>query len=106
MITTSTSRAGQIPDGGFDLVGDVGHDLDGAAQILASAFFFDDAEINLPRRVVRFARERAVGEPLVMSQIEVGFGAVVEDVHLAVLIRAHRAGIDVDVRVELLHPHA
>ena len=39
-----------------------------------------------------------------MAQVEVGLGAVVEDVDLAVLVRAHRAGIDVDVGVELLQP--
>src|SRR5437588_820024 len=31
----------------------------------------------------------------------VGFGAVVGDEHLAVLVRRHRPGVDVDVRVEL-----
>ena len=43
-----------------------------------------------------------VGEALVVAEVEIGLGAVVGDVHLAVLIRAHRAGIDVDVGVELL----
>jgi hypothetical protein len=38
-----------------------------------------------------------------MAQVEVGFRAVVGDVHLAVLVRAHRSRIDVDVGVELLH---
>ncbi len=41
-----------------------------------------------------------------MAQVEVGLAAVVEHVDFAVLIGAHRAGIDVDVRIELLHPHA
>ena len=43
-----------------------------------------------------------VDEPLVVPEVEVGLGAVVEDEHLAVLERVHRAGVDVDVRVELL----
>ena len=43
-----------------------------------------------------------VGEALVVPEVEVGLRAVVGDVDLAVLVRAHRAGIDVDVRVELL----
>ena len=43
-----------------------------------------------------------VGEALVVAEVEVGLGAVVGDVDLAVLVRAHRARIDVDVRVELL----
>jgi hypothetical protein len=41
-------------------------------------------------------------EPLVVPEVEVGLGAVVEHEHLAVLERVHRAGVDVDVRVELL----
>ena len=38
-----------------------------------------------------------------MAQVEVGLAAVVEHVDFAVLVGAHRAGIDVDVRIELLH---
>ena len=41
-----------------------------------------------------------------MAQVEVGFRAVVEDVDLAMLVRTHRAGIDVDVGVELLEADA
>ena len=43
-----------------------------------------------------------MGEPLVMAQVEVGFRAVVGDVNLAVLVRAHRPRVDVDVRIEFL----
>src|SRR5262249_42336014 len=32
-----------------------------------------------------------------------GFAAIVGNEHLAMLIRTHRPGIDVDIRVELLH---
>ena len=41
------------------------------------------------------------GEPLVVPKVEVGFGTVVGDEHLPVLIRAHGAGIDVKIGVEL-----
>ena len=41
-----------------------------------------------------------------MAQVEVGLGAVVEDVDLAVLVGAHGAGIDVDVGIELLQADA
>ena len=44
------------------------------------------------------------GEALVMAEIEIGFGAVVGDEDLAVLIGRHRAGIDVEIRVELAQP--
>ncbi len=47
----------------------------------------------------------APGEALVMAEVEIGLGAVVGDEDLAVLIRRHRAGIDVDIGVELAQPH-
>ena len=37
-----------------------------------------------------------------MTEIEVGLGAILGHIHFAVLIRTHSAGIDVDIRVELL----
>ena len=54
------------------------------------------------RRVVEL-RAGHRGEALVVAEVEVGLGAVVGDVDLAVLERRHRAGVDVDVRVELGH---
>ena len=98
---------GQGADGGLDLVGDVGNDLDGLALVvLALAFFLDDGEVNLAGGEVAVAGQRGVGEALVVAEVEVGLGAVVEDVDLAVLVGAHGAGVDVDVGVELLEPDA
>ena len=37
-----------------------------------------------------------------MPEIEIRFGPIVCNIHFAMLIRRHRAGIDVDIRVELL----
>ncbi|MNJ66837.1 hypothetical protein D3C77_629510 [compost metagenome] len=42
-------------------------------------------------------------EALVVAQVQIGFGAVFGDEHFTVLEGAHRARIDVDVRVELQH---
>ena len=50
--------------------------------------------------------EVGVEEALVVADVEVGLGAVVGDEDLAVLERVHRAGVDVEVRVELLHGDA
>ena len=47
---------------------------------------------------------RHAGEALVVAEVEVGLGAVVGDEHLAVLIGAHRPGIDVEIGVELAQP--
>ena len=66
----------------------------------------DDRQVNLAGGVVGVAGQRGVGEALVVAQVEVGLAAVVEHVDFAVLVGAHRARIDVDVRIELLHPHA
>src|SRR6185295_17681614 len=52
------------------------------------------------------SQRRDPGEPLVMPQVQVGLGAVVGDEHLAVLGRAHRPRIDVDIGVELAEPDA
>ncbi|CAM5276705.1 hypothetical protein SVIOM342S_05427 [Streptomyces violaceorubidus] len=41
-----------------------------------------------------------------MADVQVGLGAVVGDEHLTVLEGVHRAGVDVQVRVELLHHDA
>src|SRR5579871_1514135 len=40
-----------------------------------------------------------------MAEVEVGLGAVLEDVDLPVLVGAHRPGIHVQVGIELLDPH-
>ena len=82
------------------------NDLHGLAEELAPPLFVDHREVDLPGGVVRVAVERRVGEALVVAQVEVGLAAVVQHVDLAVLVGAHRARIDVDIRVELLHADA
>ena len=49
------------------------------------------------------AVEVDVEEALVVADVQVGLGAVVGDEHLTVLEGVHRARVDVQVRVELLH---
>ncbi len=41
-----------------------------------------------------------------MAEIEIGLGAVIGDIDLAMLIGAHRAGIDVDIGVEFAQADA
>jgi hypothetical protein len=77
-------------------------DLHRAAQVVAAALLLDHLEVDLAGRPVVVARRALVREALVVAQVQVGLGAVVGDVHLAVLVRAHRARIDVDVRIEFL----
>ncbi len=79
--------------------------LHGAAEIVAAPLLVDDALVNLAGRPVRIPGRDGVREAFVMAEIEVGLAAIVGDEHLAMLIRAHRPRVDVDVGVELLHRH-
>ena len=90
------------PDPRLDLVRDVRDDLDGRAEELALALLAQHGVPDRAGRVARVAREVLVDEALVVADVEVGLGAVLGDEHLAVLERAHRARVDVQVRVELL----
>src|SRR6185369_650824 len=80
---------------------DVRDHLDGPAQVVAAALLADDAFVDLSGREVVALAHLHVDETFVVPEVEVGFGAVLGDEHLAMLERAHRSRIDVDVRVEL-----
>ena len=96
-------RTFQLLNAVFNLVGNVRNDLNRLTEIAACALFVDNALINLARRPVAVARKGRMSKPLVVTQVEVGFAAVVQNVHFAMLVRAHCAGVDVDIGVELLH---
>ena len=93
---------GERADARLDLVGDVRDDLHGLAEVVAAALLRDDRGVDRAGREVRTAVQVCVEEALVVAEVEVGLGAVVEHEDLAVLERVHRARVDVDVRVELL----
>src|SRR5262249_23141870 len=90
-----------FPDELLDRVGDVGDDLDGGPEIVAAALLGEDFLVDAAGGDVVLTARRATGEALVVPEIEVGLGAVVGDEYLAVLVRRHRPGIDVEIRVEL-----
>ena len=94
---------GQPLDAVLDLVGDVRDDLHRLAEEVASPLLGDHALVDGPGGGVGLAVEVLVDEALVVAEIEVGLAAVVGDEHLAVLEGVHGSGVDVDVRVELLH---
>src|SRR5712692_4834270 len=85
----------------LDLVGDMRDHLHGAAEVVAASLFSYHRIVDLAGGEVVVPVHPGRLETLVVAQIEVGLGAVLGDEHLAVLEGAHRAGIDVDVRVEL-----
>ena len=89
-------------DVALDLVGDVGDDLYGLAEIVAAALFLDDALVDASGGHIVGACGLDVGEPFVVSEVEVGLMAVDGDVALAVFVGVEGTGVDVDVGVELL----
>ena len=71
----------------LDLIGDVGNDLHGLAQVVATAFFLQHRLVDSAGgEIVHLAHAR-VDEALIVTQVKVGLGAVVGDEHLAVLER-------------------
>ena len=75
----------------LDFVGDVRNHLHGLAEIIAAPLALDDLFVDAPAGQVVGARERGVGEALVVAEIEIGLGAIVGDENFAVLERAHGA---------------
>ena len=90
----------------LDLVGDVRDHLHRVAEVLAATLLGDHARVDLAGRDVRDLAEVGVEETLVVTDVEVGLGAVVGHEDLAVLERVHRPGVDVQIGVELLHGDA
>ena len=80
-----------------------GDDLDGGAQVVAAPFFRDDRVINLPGGDVAVGAGGHAGEAFIMAQVQVRLRAVVRHIDLAVLKRAHRAGVNVDIGIAFLH---
>src|SRR5690606_9948623 len=94
---------GGLVDAAPDLVGDVRDHLHGRAEVVATALLADHGFVD-PAGGDRIAAAQAgAHEALVVAQVQVGLGTVVGDVDLAVLERAHRARVHVDVRVQLHH---
>ena len=94
-----------LEDEFLDRVGDVGDHLDRRAEEVAVPLLGDQLLVDASGGDVVLPVRRAAGEALVVAEIEVGLGAVVGDENLAVLGRAHRARIDVEIRVELSQPY-
>ena len=90
----------------LNFVGDVRNHLHGFPEVIAAAFLEDHVFVNLAAGEIIVAREDAIGEALVMAEIEIGFGAVIEHVNFAVLERVHRSRIDIQIRIELLKDDA
>ena len=105
-IAVSVARIlGTAHDIFLNFVGDMRNHLNRLAEVLAAAFLFKNALINLPGREVVITAHLRGDETFVMPQIKVGLRAVFRHEHFAVLERTHRARIHVDIGIELDHRH-
>ena len=95
-----------VEDEILDLVGDVRNDLHGGAEIVAAPLALDDVLVDAAGGDVVLLVGRTAGEALVMAEIEIGLGPVVGHEHLAMLVGRHRAGIDIEIGIELLDARA
>ncbi len=89
-------------DARLDLARQVGDRLDGAAQEVAAPFLGDDRLVDLPHGQGAGLGHVLVDEALVVAQVQVRLSAVGCHEHLAVLVGRHRAGVNVQIRVQLL----
>ena len=81
------------------------YDLNGGAEIFSPALLIEHLPVDLAGGKVGILVQILVYKTLVMSEVKVGFGAVLGDVNLSVLIRAHGARVNIYIRVELLRRH-
>ena len=85
----SLGGRGQIVDVALDLVGDVGNDLHGLAQICTLTFLVQYVPVHLAGGQVGVFVQILVDKALVVAQIQISLSAIVGHEHLTVLQRAH-----------------
>ena len=66
----------RLPDAGFDLVGDMGDDLDRLAKEISLAFLLDDGTVHLAGGDVVGCRQLDVEETLVVAKVEIHLAPV------------------------------
>ena len=88
-------------DVALDGVGNVRDDLHRRAEVIAAPLLADDFRVNAAGGAVVELGGAHIDEALVVAEVKVGFRAVVGDEYLAVLERAHRPRINIDIRIEL-----
>src|SRR5690606_10672763 len=80
---------------------DVGNHLDRPPQVISTPLPAQDGLVDLATGEVVVPGHLGAKEALVVAQIQIRFGTVLGDEYLAVLERAHRSGIDIEVGIQL-----
>jgi len=84
-------------------IGDMWNHLDGGTRIHPVALVVDDGVVHLSGRHIAVFVQTFINKTLVVANVQVGFPAIFRHIHLSVLVGVHRAGIHIQVRVQLLH---
>ena len=93
----------QIIQALLNLIGNVRDVLYSLAQIITTALFFQHLLKHFTAGQVVEARKLTMNESLVVPEVQIRLGSVIKHIHFAVLVRAHGAGVYVQVGVKLLH---
>jgi len=97
---SNISPVGTYFDVANDFIGNVRNNLHRGPEIIATTFLADHALVNLAGSEIIALAHGGAHETLVVTKIEVGFGAILGNKYLAVLEWAHGTGIDIDVRIK------
>src|SRR5688572_17891215 len=81
------------------------HDLDGFAEVFTVTFLCNDVIIDASGGDIIAPGGGDIQKTFVMTEVEIGFGAVVGDVAFAVLVGVERTRIDIDVRIKFLNSY-
>src|SRR5215467_15210850 len=96
---------GNRPDCILYFIGYVRDDLYSLAEIVAAPLFCNHRKIYSARSPVVGLSQAGLCESLIVTEVEIGLGAVISDKNLTMLKRRHGAWINVYVRVEFLQSH-
>ena len=80
----------------------MGNHLNGGAKVLSSALLVQNVPVDFAGGQIGILVQILINETLVVSQIKIGFCAVLCNIYLTMLIGAHGAGVHVDIGVQFL----
>ena len=86
----------------FDLIRNMRDDLHGAAEVFSSALLVQNIPVDFTGRQVGIFVQILVNKTLIMPEIQIRFRTVFRDIYFSVLIGAHGARVNIDIRIELL----
>ena len=87
---------------GFDLIRNMRDNLYRAAEVFSSALFVQNIPVDFAGRQIGILIQIFINKTLIMPEIQIRFRTVFRDIYLSVLIGAHSARVNIDIRIELL----